>query len=102
LHTGIPYIIGLSPFQVKKHIKHCEGNTSDSFSIEAILHVSNVPVVDPITGCVIGYLMCFTTYRNSAFTFIKLFLDTMFTAGNHVRLNVSIWKMGPKSGSLEK
>jgi len=33
--------------------------------------------------------------------FIKSFVNKMSTAGNHVRLDISIWKMGPKSGSLE-
>jgi hypothetical protein len=50
---GIPYIIGLSSFQVKKHIKQGEGHTGGIFSIEAPLHVSNVQVVDPVTGYVI-------------------------------------------------
>jgi hypothetical protein len=27
---------------------------------------------------------------------------SLFTAGNHVRLDISIWKMGPKSGMLEE
>uniref|UniRef100_A0A0D9XWP9 KOW domain-containing protein n=1 Tax=Leersia perrieri TaxID=77586 RepID=A0A0D9XWP9_9ORYZ len=42
---------------VKKHIKQGEGHTGGIFSIEAPLHVSNVQVVDPVTGkpCKIGY-----------------------------------------------
>nr|CAB3462995.1 unnamed protein product [Digitaria exilis]CAB3490857.1 unnamed protein product [Digitaria exilis] len=35
---------------VKKHIKQGEGHTGGIFSIEAPLHVSNVQVVDPVTG----------------------------------------------------
>ena len=50
---GSPYIIELSSFQVKKHIKQGEGHTGGIFSIEAPLHVSNVQVVDPVTGYVI-------------------------------------------------
>ena len=34
--------------------------------------------------------------------FVKSFVNTMFTTGNHVRLDISIWKMGPKSGTLEE
>nr|CBX25256.1 hypothetical_protein [Oryza brachyantha] len=42
---------------VKKHIKQGEGHTGGIFSIEAPLHVSNVQVLDPVTGkpCKIGY-----------------------------------------------
>ncbi|XP_062198245.1 uncharacterized protein LOC133900962 [Phragmites australis] len=42
---------------VKKHIKQGEGHTGGIFSIEAPLHVSNVQVVDPVTGkpCKVGY-----------------------------------------------
>ncbi|GJM88063.1 hypothetical protein PR202_ga04085 [Eleusine coracana subsp. coracana] len=44
---------------VKKHIKQGEGHTGGIFSIEAPLHVSNVQVVDPVTGkpCKVGYKM---------------------------------------------
>ncbi|XP_066357796.1 uncharacterized protein [Miscanthus floridulus] len=42
---------------VKKHIKQGEGHTGGIFSIEAPLHVSNVQVVDAVTGkpCKVGY-----------------------------------------------
>jgi len=42
---------------VKKHIKQGEGHTGGIFSIEAPLHVSNVQVVDPVTGkpCKVGH-----------------------------------------------
>ncbi|XP_039822562.1 uncharacterized protein LOC120684745 [Panicum virgatum] len=40
---------------VKKHIKQGEGHTGGIFSIEAPLHVSNVQVVDPVTGWPKGY-----------------------------------------------
>ncbi|KAJ3677176.1 hypothetical protein LUZ60_002900 [Juncus effusus] len=42
---------------VKKHIKQGEGHEGGIFSIEAPLHVSNVQVLDPVTGkpCKIGY-----------------------------------------------
>ncbi|XP_073112618.1 uncharacterized protein [Elaeis guineensis] len=42
---------------VKKHIKQGQGYEGGIFSIEAPLHVSNVQVLDPVTGrpCKIGY-----------------------------------------------
>nr|XP_029117747.1 uncharacterized protein LOC105035298 isoform X2 [Elaeis guineensis]XP_029117748.1 uncharacterized protein LOC105035298 isoform X2 [Elaeis guineensis] len=42
---------------VKKHIKQGQGHEGGIFSIEAPLHVSNVQVLDPVTGrpCKIGY-----------------------------------------------
>ena len=98
---GIPYIIGLSSFQVKKHIKQGEGHTGGIFSIEAPLHVSNVQVVDPVTGYIIWYLIMFYYLWRYCFYIYKTFNNTMFIAGNHVRLDTSIWKMGPKSGLLE-
>ncbi|KMZ71117.1 50S ribosomal protein L24 [Zostera marina] len=41
---------------VKKHIKQGEGHEGGIFSIEAPLHVSNVQVLDPVTGkpCKVG------------------------------------------------
>lgn len=36
--------------QVKKHIKQGQGHEGGIFSVEAPLHVSNVQVVDPVTG----------------------------------------------------
>ncbi|KAI4304161.1 hypothetical protein MLD38_039711 [Melastoma candidum] len=41
---------------VKKHIKQGQGHEGGIFSVEAPLHVSNVQVVDPVTGnpCKIG------------------------------------------------
>ena len=36
--------------QVKKHIKQGQGYEGGIFSIEAPLHVSNVQVLDPVTG----------------------------------------------------
>jgi hypothetical protein len=39
--------------------------------------------------------------RDFAFAFITSFVNTTFTAGNHVKLDTSIWKMGPKSGLPE-
>jgi large subunit ribosomal protein L24 len=47
LHT---FNCTLMSFQVKKHIKQGEGHTGGIFSIEAPLHVSNVQVLDPVTG----------------------------------------------------
>lgn len=35
---------------VKKHIKQGQGHEGGIFSVEAPLHVSNVQVVDPVTG----------------------------------------------------
>ncbi|XP_020102995.1 uncharacterized protein LOC109720357 [Ananas comosus] len=35
---------------VKKHIKQGQGHEGGIFSIEAPLHVSNVQVLDPVTG----------------------------------------------------
>ncbi|EPS68677.1 hypothetical protein M569_06092 [Genlisea aurea] len=35
---------------VKKHIKQGQGHEGGIFSIEAPLHVSNVQVIDPVTG----------------------------------------------------
>ncbi|KAG0499888.1 hypothetical protein HPP92_004142 [Vanilla planifolia] len=42
---------------VKKHIKQGQGHEGGIFSVEAPLHVSNVQVLDPVTGkpCKIGY-----------------------------------------------
>ncbi|VAH92766.1 unnamed protein product [Triticum turgidum subsp. durum] len=48
----------LTYFQVKKHIKQGEGQTGGIFSMEAPLHVSNVQVIDPVTG-----KPCKTTYK---------------------------------------
>ncbi|KAI3965199.1 hypothetical protein MKX01_027690 [Papaver californicum] len=41
---------------VKKHIKQGQGHTGGIFTVEAPLHVSNVQVVDPVTGkpCKVG------------------------------------------------
>ncbi|PIM97808.1 hypothetical protein CDL12_29715 [Handroanthus impetiginosus] len=41
---------------VKKHIKQGQGHEGGIFSVEAPLHVSNVQVVDPVTGkpCKVG------------------------------------------------
>lgn len=41
---------------VKKHIKQGQGHEGGIFSVEAPLHVSNVQVIDPVTGkpCKIG------------------------------------------------
>ena len=36
--------------QVKKHIKQGQGHEGGIFSVEAPLHVSNVQVLDPVTG----------------------------------------------------
>ena len=36
--------------QVKKHIKQGQGHEGGIFSVEAPLHVSNVQVIDPVTG----------------------------------------------------
>ncbi|KAJ0971329.1 hypothetical protein J5N97_019288 [Dioscorea zingiberensis] len=42
---------------IKKHIKQGQGHEGGIFSVEAPLHVSNVQVLDPVTGrpCKIGY-----------------------------------------------
>ncbi|KNA02915.1 hypothetical protein SOVF_214100, partial [Spinacia oleracea] len=42
--------------QVKKHIKQGQGHEGGIFTVEAPLHVSNVQVVDPVTGkpCKVG------------------------------------------------
>jgi large subunit ribosomal protein L24 len=37
--------------QVKKHIKRTKEQEGGIVSIEAPLHVSNVQVLDPVTGC---------------------------------------------------
>ncbi|XP_073526087.1 large ribosomal subunit protein uL24-like [Phyllobates terribilis] len=41
---------------VKKHVKQGQGHEGGIFSVEAPLHVSNVQVVDPVTGkpCKVG------------------------------------------------
>ncbi|KAL0302536.1 UNVERIFIED_CONTAM: 50S ribosomal protein L24 [Sesamum angustifolium] len=41
---------------VKKHIKQGQGHEGGIFSVEAPLHVSNVQVIDPVTGkpCKVG------------------------------------------------
>ncbi|RAL37429.1 hypothetical protein DM860_000123 [Cuscuta australis] len=41
---------------VKKHIKQGQGHEGGIFSVEAPLHVSNVQVLDPVTGlpCKVG------------------------------------------------
>ncbi|KAH0741368.1 hypothetical protein KY290_034411 [Solanum tuberosum] len=36
--------------KVKKHIKQGQGHEGGIFTVEAPLHVSNVQVVDPVTG----------------------------------------------------
>lgn len=36
--------------QVKKHIKQGQGHEGGIFTVEAPLHVSNVQVIDPVTG----------------------------------------------------
>ncbi|PKA55893.1 50S ribosomal protein L24, chloroplastic [Apostasia shenzhenica] len=42
---------------VKKHIKQGQGHEGGIFTVEAPLHVSNVQVLDPVTGkpCKIGF-----------------------------------------------
>jgi hypothetical protein len=90
-----------SSFQVKKHIKQGEGHTGGIFSIEAPLHVSNVQVVDPVTGYGYDTWSCFSAYRYIAFLTSHYKFNTTFHAGNRVKLDISIWKMGPKSDSLE-
>ncbi|KAH0460439.1 hypothetical protein IEQ34_011102 [Dendrobium chrysotoxum] len=42
---------------VKKHVKQGQGHEGGIFTVEAPLHVSNVQVIDPVTGrpCKIGY-----------------------------------------------
>lgn len=40
--------------QVKKHIKRTKEQEGGIVSIEAPLHVSNVQVLDPVTGCAPG------------------------------------------------
>ncbi|KAL0288104.1 UNVERIFIED_CONTAM: 50S ribosomal protein L24 [Sesamum calycinum] len=42
--------------KVKKHIKQGQGHEGGIFSVEAPLHVSNVQVIDPVTGkpCKVG------------------------------------------------
>ncbi|BAF29119.2 Os12g0135900 [Oryza sativa Japonica Group] len=75
---------------VKKHIKQGEGHTGGIFSIEAPLHVSNVQVLDPVTGLLVK----------------GKFIHTTLATGNHVRLDTSIWKMelksaGPKDTRIE-
>ncbi|KAK8948301.1 hypothetical protein KSP40_PGU010531 [Platanthera guangdongensis] len=44
---------------VKKHIKQGQGHEGGIFTVEAPLHVSNIQVLDPVSGrpCKIGY--CF-------------------------------------------
>ncbi|XP_042400946.1 50S ribosomal protein L24-like [Zingiber officinale] len=50
LPFAICYQIVLFSFQVKKHIKQGQGHEGGIFSIETPLHVSNVQVLDPVTG----------------------------------------------------
>ncbi|KAL8100787.1 hypothetical protein AgCh_032870 [Apium graveolens] len=55
--TRIAYnILNLFSFQVKKHIKQGQGHEGGIFTVEAPLHVSNVQIVDPVTGkpCKVG------------------------------------------------
>ena len=40
--------------QVKKHVKRTKDQEGGIVTIEAPLHVSNVAVVDPVTGCVLA------------------------------------------------
>lgn len=42
---------------VKKHVRRGEGHEGGIFTVEAPIHVSNVQVLDPVTGapCKIGY-----------------------------------------------
>lgn len=42
--------------QVKKHIKRTKEQDGGIVTIEAPLHVSNVQVLDPVTGCVAGVM----------------------------------------------
>lgn len=47
--------------KVKKHIKQGQGHEGGIFTVEAPLHVSNVQVVDPVTG--------YLTYQSSSITY---------------------------------
>ena len=44
------YHFQIFSLQVKKHIKQGQGHEGGIFTVEAPLHVSNVQVVDPVTG----------------------------------------------------
>ncbi|XP_062115872.1 uncharacterized protein LOC133830011 [Humulus lupulus] len=46
----------LLKFVVKKHIKQGQGHEGGIFTVETPLHVSNVQVIDPVTGkpCKVG------------------------------------------------
>jgi len=43
---------------VKKHIKRTKEQDGGIVSIEAPLHVSNVQVLDPVSGCVLPLQAC--------------------------------------------
>ncbi|KAK6937560.1 Ribosomal protein L24 [Dillenia turbinata] len=53
---GKNLVWNFSYFIVKKHIKQGQGHEGGIFTVEAPLHVSNVQVLDPVTGkpCKIG------------------------------------------------
>ncbi|KAL8521413.1 hypothetical protein ACS0TY_011799 [Phlomoides rotata] len=55
LACSVHFLIIIS-LQVKKHIKQGQGHEGGIFSVEAPLHVSNVQVMDPVTGkpCKVG------------------------------------------------
>lgn len=89
----------LTYFQVKKHIKQGEGQTGGIFSIEAPLHVSNVQVIDPVTGYdTFGHLLLPLFSRDKVFICLhtKNIFVNILTVGNHARLHTSIWEMGLK------
>uniref|UniRef100_A0A1U7XT64 39S ribosomal protein L24, mitochondrial-like n=1 Tax=Nicotiana sylvestris TaxID=4096 RepID=A0A1U7XT64_NICSY len=48
--TRLPLTVLYALLQVKKHIKQGQGHEGGIFTVEAPLHVSNVQVVDPVTG----------------------------------------------------
>ena len=52
---------------MKKHVKRTEQQQGGIITIEAPLHVSNVALVDPVTGCAYPALpLCAQTSSNCA------------------------------------
>lgn len=85
--------------QVKKHIKQGEGHEGGIFTVEAPLHVSNVQILDPVTGYGIAFGFYFDNNCCSfcCFTFVSQKSQGAFAyAGSHVKLELNILKMAVK------
>ena len=77
--------------QVKKHIKQGQGHEGGIFSVEAPLHVSNVQVLDPVTGY--GCIPDFKCDLIFSFTYFSMNCESMIDvnyAGSLVRLEPDI------------